>query len=589
MADLSTHYKERTPEQTIEIIQQFFKDKGFILKESDINQTEAGTWYNHVDIFQGDVLIGGANGKGVSREYARASGHAELYERFCNNMFFLANPYWNKTFMDAVEDRGYYFDKNEKFLTEDELYHSCKHAEKWLSFFSGNNPLLLSTMLKYITNGKGIGVPAKTLDGEIGLYIDPRLLIRLTHSIGMSAGNTVNEALVQGLSELVEKEAFNQFLQNMGGSYTAINIDKITDPVLRPIIDNIQKIGYKLYLIDLSCNFNVPTLMSILIDENKGLLNINFGSFPVFEIAAERVLTELYQGIKSYKSAFHLGKVQKPNKIVENRELYIIYGNSIDGTVFNYDFFKNLKYSDTYNHDVFVDRKVSNEELVKYYHNLEQKLNIKFYYLDNSQSPDIKAIYSFIDGDNVFNNTEGYYEMKNPIDMEKARRSLIRLMELQDNIYNKTEVDYAALSDLVLNEFNTSEEVSNCIGETAVWNKVHINIIAIMNYDFLRVLFDITKQQYTNIEIPFLYGTIFLVPYRKYIQLIYYKVTQKYDDDELYYIFNDIYHYNITHEDIYKCLSFSYLLKKVYVEPLMNYINSEDYNNIIKAYINSSD
>jgi len=80
----------------------------------------------------------------------------------------------------------------------------------------------------------------------------------------------------------------------MGGSYTAINIDKITDPVLRPIIDNIQKIGYKLYLIDLSCNFNVPTLMSILIDENKGLLNINFGSFPVFEIAAERVLTELY-------------------------------------------------------------------------------------------------------------------------------------------------------------------------------------------------------------------------------------------------------------------------------------------------------
>jgi len=110
-----------------------------------------------------------------------------------------------------------------------------------------------------------------------------------------------------------------------------------------------------------------------------------------------------------------------------------------------------------------------------------------------------------------------------------------------------------------------------------------------MNYDFLRVLFDITKQQYTNIEIPFLYGTIFLVPYRKYIQLIYYKVTQKYDDDELYYIFNDIYHYNITHEDIYKCLSFSYLLKKVYVEPLMNYINSEDYNNIIKAYINSSD
>jgi len=37
MADLSTHYKERTPEETVNIVKQFFKDNNITLIESDLN------------------------------------------------------------------------------------------------------------------------------------------------------------------------------------------------------------------------------------------------------------------------------------------------------------------------------------------------------------------------------------------------------------------------------------------------------------------------------------------------------------------------------------------------------------------------
>jgi len=43
--------------------------------------------------------------------------------------------------------------------------------------------------------------------------------------------------------------------------------------------------------------------MSLLVDRDSGILNMNFGAFPVFDIAAERVITELYQGIQTYKSS----------------------------------------------------------------------------------------------------------------------------------------------------------------------------------------------------------------------------------------------------------------------------------------------
>jgi hypothetical protein len=40
--------------------------------------------------------------------------------------------------------------------------------------------------------------------------------------------------------------------------------------------------------------------MSLIINKITHAISINLGSFPIFDIALERILTELYQGFESF-------------------------------------------------------------------------------------------------------------------------------------------------------------------------------------------------------------------------------------------------------------------------------------------------
>ena len=46
--------------------------------------------------------------------------------------------------------------------------------------------------------------------------------------------------------------------------------------------------------------FKVPTVALVLIDKNNYNISINFGTFPDFDIALERCITEIFQGNKIY-------------------------------------------------------------------------------------------------------------------------------------------------------------------------------------------------------------------------------------------------------------------------------------------------
>ena len=126
MADLSTHYKEISPEQTVQNVRKFFNDNGFTIKMTENYESESSTWFCHVDLYLNDYRISGANGKGVSEIYSLASGHAELYERFCNGMMFGANPWWNKSIIKMNQEKhGYSLRADEKKLTYDEVSNNA--------------------------------------------------------------------------------------------------------------------------------------------------------------------------------------------------------------------------------------------------------------------------------------------------------------------------------------------------------------------------------------------------------------------------------------------------------------------------------
>ena len=76
-------------------------------------------------------------------------------------------------------------------------------------------------------------------------------------------------------------------------------ISKVSNKNLQEKIINIQKDYHNIYVLDMSYNFQVPVLVLLLINQNSHNVVFNVSSFPDFDIALERLLTEVYQGSHS--------------------------------------------------------------------------------------------------------------------------------------------------------------------------------------------------------------------------------------------------------------------------------------------------
>lgn len=589
MADLSTHYKEISPEQTVKNVKKFFESHGLRLEEMDVNQSEAGTWYCHVDVYKGDTKLEGANGKGVSYEYAMASGYAELYERFCNGMAFLGNPWWNYTVLkENQEKNNYYLRADEKILTYDELIHNCYRTEDFLSFFCHEYEDLKKAIIDYITDGKYIGLPMKNVDNEDDiLYMDPRLLLRITNSVGMAAGNTLDEALNQGISELMEKQAQQHLFANWDIPHYALRLENIQNEKLQEIIKNIKALGYELYLFDLSYNFNVPVMMSLLVDKVKNNLNINFGSFPVFEIAAERVLTELYQGVQSYRNNNYLMRLQVPFRSLSEQQINMKYCNSISGEIFPEHFFNNIEYKDSYNKEVFVDKNLNNTQIREYYCELAKKLSLKFYYLNNSLSSDIYAVHILCDGISAYTDHDMYIISWDKIKKEQAKNCLKKLTGFYKGIYNN-KVNFSEFFEMM--QLLQDPQVSALTGKIRMWNDFCIAENNGQQYDNFRSLLSSNENgimlNFMDQNISFDVIKVFLYKtFKCYLQLKAYVKTGKYSKEEILNIFNNVFNYNITKEDIQNCSNNIYILKKAYIEPMYYFLHSKDYDEIINMFI----
>jgi ribosomal protein S12 methylthiotransferase accessory factor YcaO len=81
--NLQNKYKDNTPEATVKNITNFFNSKGYEIEVKKIREPVPGIWWCRVNLKYNGILLTGSNGKGTSKEYALASGHSELYERYC--------------------------------------------------------------------------------------------------------------------------------------------------------------------------------------------------------------------------------------------------------------------------------------------------------------------------------------------------------------------------------------------------------------------------------------------------------------------------------------------------------------------------
>ena len=312
------------------------------LKELDIEIEEA-SWLNpvpnvySVHIRDKDCGLMFTNGKGASHKACLASALGEYFERLSCNYFF-ADFYLGEEF--AIDEFVHYPDERwfqsdggvmPEGLLDDDLwnyYDPDKQLKPELIFDTNSG-----------TGRRGIcAVPyRRQKDGDI-IWFPVNVIGNIYVSNGMSAGNTANEARVQGLSEVFERYVKNRIIAE-GICLPEVPREVIERfPAIAASIDELQQHGYHLRVADASLGGKYPVMSVTLINPKNGSVFASFGAHPCFEVALERTVTELLQG----RGLDQLDGFQQPSfDLDEVADHHNLESHFIDSSgLIAYDFFK---------------------------------------------------------------------------------------------------------------------------------------------------------------------------------------------------------------------------------------------------------
>lgn len=305
MNEEKNRYKDCTPEETVEKIQDLLRRIGIEVTETWMETVCSSCFSLRIQI-KGTGI--GQNGKGLSKAFARASAYGEFMERLLTGFllggiqtgtqakFYLAgdervlerkeieklaeaNPGWLETLRKTI--RG---SSNWKILSR--CGNELGQKEAWVCL-----PFIKLPVMQEETPGE------KQLE-EVN-WIPVTLVQAYYASNGASAGNTYEESFVQGFSEIIERHHSLQFFQK------DLTPPVVTQEVLQQfpekweLIKRIQTMEQGRFVVkvyDCSMEEEFPVVAAVLIDRQTHRYGIRFGAHPVFEIALERTLTEMFQG-----------------------------------------------------------------------------------------------------------------------------------------------------------------------------------------------------------------------------------------------------------------------------------------------------
>ena len=140
------------------------------------------------------------------------------------------------------------------------------------------------------------------------------------NSNGCAAGNTIEEAILQGLFELIERDAVALWWYSRF-QCSKVDLTSFQDPFLNQITSHFEEMGRKIWALDLTSDLLVPTFAVISECENQCVLG--FGSHFDANIAISRAMTEMVQSLhQTLDFVVAPAPYLSPNKIVKSRGDY---------------------------------------------------------------------------------------------------------------------------------------------------------------------------------------------------------------------------------------------------------------------------
>ncbi|MFK4205424.1 OsmC domain/YcaO domain-containing protein [Acinetobacter junii] len=325
LASESTTYiqgKDLPLEETIANMSAILAGLGMKIEIASWRNIVPNVWSLHIRDAQSPMCF--TNGKGPTKESALASALGEFIERLnCN--FFYNDQFWGEEIANAefvhYPDEKWFKPGPNGELPKEILDEYC------LEIYDPEKELLGTHL--YDTNSGNIergicSLPfVRQSDGET-VYFPSNLIENLYLSNGMSAGNTLEEAQVQCLSEIFERAVKREIIEG------EIALPDVPEEVLAKYpsivagIQGLEEQGFPVLVKDASLGGHFPVMCVTLMNPRTGGVFASFGAHPSFEVALERSLTELLQG-RSFEGlndlpqpTFQSEAVTEPNNFVEH-------------------------------------------------------------------------------------------------------------------------------------------------------------------------------------------------------------------------------------------------------------------------------
>ena len=219
-------------------------------------------------------------GKGITQDHAKASAMMEGFERYSaekqdNDETIIAS-------LDEIN--GNYIDPKSLNLPKDFSKDLLKTMNlEW-------------SMSKDLISGEDYYIPSNAIYHP---YIPENNIQGLFkgNTNGLASGNILEEAILHGIFEVIERDAWSIFELTHKNS-AQIDLNSINNEIINQILSKYHENGINIKLMDLTADVNVPTIAASADDtvlKDAGLLSLGIGTHLDPEIAILRALTEVAQ------------------------------------------------------------------------------------------------------------------------------------------------------------------------------------------------------------------------------------------------------------------------------------------------------
>ena len=314
--------KDLPLEKTIANMTSILSDMGIKIEVASWRNIVPNVWSLHIREAASPMCF--TNGKGAAKESALCSALGEYIERMSCNFFY--NDYY---FGEEIANSPFVHYPNEKWFKPgpDDALPEGLMDERCLRLYNPDGELRASHLIDTNSGRTDRGICAlpfiRHSDQET-VYFPSNLLENLFVSNGMSAGNNLNEAKVQCLSEIFERAVKRQIIEQ------EIILPDVPKEVLAKYpailagIEELENKGFPVVVKDASLGGKYPVMCVTLMNPKTGGVFASFGAHPSFEVALERSLTELLQG-RSFEGlndvpppTFSSHAVSEPHNFVEH-------------------------------------------------------------------------------------------------------------------------------------------------------------------------------------------------------------------------------------------------------------------------------